>query len=74
MLGTIHARLGQYPEAVQSFKRASELAPEDDSYHLRLLRAHLDVGRREEALAEFKYLEDRKSPLAAQVLSEIYPS
>ena len=73
-LGSIHARHRRFDEAVECFGKAAGYAPDDDGIHVRILRTHLAAGRRDAALAEFKYLEDRKSPLAEQVIGEIYPS
>ncbi|HBZ96472.1 MAG TPA: hypothetical protein DEO57_01345, partial [Phycisphaerales bacterium] len=64
----------RFDEAVECFDKAAGYAPDDDGIHVRILRTHLAAGRRDAALAEFKYLEDRKSPLAEQVIGEIYPT
>ncbi len=43
-LGMAYVRLGRYEEAVESFRRASESAPEDVEAHFHLGRVHLQQG------------------------------
>ena len=74
LAGEIHARLGEQGEAIDAFRAACELSPEDDTLHVHMIRTYLAAGYREEALAEYKYLQDRSSPLADLLMNEIYPT
>jgi tetratricopeptide (TPR) repeat protein len=51
--GLLLAENGEYEKAVEQYKRAAELSPEDDGVHLLLGRAYQKLGRAEEAKAEF---------------------
>jgi tetratricopeptide (TPR) repeat protein len=51
--GLLLADGGEYDKAIEQYKRAAELNPEDDGVHLLLGRAYQKLGRQEEAKAEF---------------------
>jgi tetratricopeptide (TPR) repeat protein len=51
--GLLLAENGEYEKAVEQYKQAAELSPEDDGVHLLLGRAYQKLGRAEEAKAEF---------------------
>ena len=51
--GLLLADGGEYDKAIEQYKRAVELTPEDDGVHLLLGRAYQKLGRAEEAKAEF---------------------
>jgi tetratricopeptide (TPR) repeat protein len=72
--GLLLAESGEYDKAVEQYKRAAELNPEDDGVHLLLGRAYQKLGRAEEAKAEFatsqslqKKVSDRERARRADV-------
>jgi tetratricopeptide (TPR) repeat protein len=56
--GLLLADGGEYDKAIEQYKRAAELTPEDDGVHLLLGRAYQKLGRAEEAKAEFATAQD----------------
>ena len=51
--GLLLAENGDYEKAIEQYKRAVQLSPEDDDVHLLLGRAYEKLGRTNEATAEF---------------------
>ena len=54
LLGDVYWRLGRFKQAVQSFKRATELAPKSELASLGLFHILWESGKMERAKAEMK--------------------
>jgi tetratricopeptide (TPR) repeat protein len=51
---------GEVEQAIEHFKRVTQLAPEEDSVHYRLASAYKKLGRKEEERAELSLFEKLK--------------
>jgi Flp pilus assembly protein TadD len=56
-LGICAAMRGDYPAAIRDFQEAIRLAPRSAEAHGNLAKALAAIGRREDALAEFRIAE-----------------
>lgn len=70
-LGKIAVAEGQGDRAVQSFRRALELAPNANSLHYALAQAYRDLGRLDEARAELELSGDAVVPIPDPLISPL---
>jgi len=73
MLGNIYAKVGRAREAIEYFKRALALKPDDEMAVVNLANAYRQIGRDDEALVGFKrFLElDPKNSQVRYAAAEI---
>ena len=57
-LGTAYSSLGKLDQAVEAYKKASEMAPDNYDSHKNLTVVYLQLGRLDEALEEAKVARD----------------
>jgi tetratricopeptide (TPR) repeat protein len=57
-LGFSYAKLGSYDEAIEAYKQATCLKPDDAKYHYNLGELYLDVGKRDSAIQEYEILKN----------------
>jgi arylsulfatase A-like enzyme/Tfp pilus assembly protein PilF len=70
MLGNVHSKAGRYEEAIDYFKRALALKPDDDMAVVNMANAYRRLGRDEDALVGYRrFLQ--LDPKNAQVHYEI---
>ena len=75
LLGDVYWRLGRLKQAVQSFKRATELVPKSELASLGLFHALWESGKMERAKAEMKrYMAVGKSREYASMVSLLFPN
>ncbi|HJP81902.1 MAG TPA: tetratricopeptide repeat protein [Fimbriimonadaceae bacterium] len=72
LLGSLQNAFKQTEGAIASFRRACELAPEDEEAHIRLIACLNQEGRHSEAAAEFQSIEN-PTPAARMVRSILVP-
>ena len=73
MLGNVHAKVGRAREAIDYFKRALALKPDDEMAVVNLANAYRQIGRDDEALVGFRrFLElDPKNSQVRYAAAEI---
>ena len=73
MLGNVHAKVGRAREAIEYFKRALALKPDDEMAVVNLANAYRQIGRDDEALVGFRrFLElDPKNSQVRYATAEI---
>jgi TonB family protein len=68
--GIIHFRREEFQEAVEPFKQAISLAPQDSLYFILALN-YLKLGEKDSAMAQYLLLKEINSILAQQLLKQI---
>jgi Flp pilus assembly protein TadD len=71
-LGMIRYRTRQYKAAVDAFKRATELAPDEMDVRFNLALAQLAIRDKPGALSQYKLLSDSDPKLAQELYRAIY--
>ena len=75
LLGDVYWRLGRLKQAVQSFKRATELAPKSELASLGLFHILWESGKMERAKAEMKrYMAVGNSREYASMVPRLFPN
>src|SRR5437899_1823269 len=75
LLGDVYWRLGRLKQAVQSFKRATELSPKSELASLGLFHTLWESGKTESAKAEMKrYIAVDNSEEYASMVPSLFPN
>jgi TonB family protein len=70
-IGVIYFNTQRYQEAVETWKQAIAKRPDDESIYRMLVEAYLRLGDRESAMAQYRLLKERQSPMAEELLKQI---
>ena len=71
-LGAAYGMLGRYQEAVESYKQAVRIKPDDAAAHYSLGGTYVMVGDKNAALNEYKILKDLNQDMANDLFDLIY--
>jgi TonB family protein len=71
VIGFLLVRNGRFDEAVEIFKEGAKLDGNKDHFHLYLGKAYSSAGQGEMAMQEYRFLKEKNSPLASELLSFI---
>jgi Flp pilus assembly protein TadD len=71
-MGITYGALGRYKEAIEVFKKAVSLTPNDANAHFGLGLSYLSTGNRGPALDEYKILKTLDEDMAGELFDRIY--
>jgi tetratricopeptide (TPR) repeat protein len=71
-MGLTYGTLGRYQEAIEAFKKAISLKPDDANAHFGLGLSYLSIGNRGSALDEYKILKSLDEKMADELFDRIY--
>jgi Flp pilus assembly protein TadD len=71
-MGLTYGALGRYPEAIEVFKQAVSLTPDNANAHFGLGLSYLSTGNRGSALDEYKILKNLNANMADELFDRIY--
>jgi tetratricopeptide (TPR) repeat protein len=71
-LGVAYSELGMYGDAIESFKQAIRIKPDDAKAHYNLGLVYLILNDRGSALEQYKILKDIDREMANELFNLIY--
>jgi Flp pilus assembly protein TadD len=70
-LGIAYGQLGRFAEAIQAFKQAIKISPDNAALHFTLGSVYLEAGDKDSAAKEYEILKTLDAEKANELLSLI---